>query len=254
MSTISFKKKETVIEINDTIKLFADNMQELGTKIKGYSKEHHKSVLIAIKSMKKILKALKKNSLNDKQIIKAKKNISLLTGMASALFDVSKINPLDISSVGDSLTSALSGVNAVDITQVNAVTDMFNAFKGINKSENIINKFAESVKNFTQACKELMVAMNDNTNAINNVDISNDENGSIFDTLRSKVNNFVETGSNSNNIQQNNTNSIRIANVDEIAKTIAEKINGVLSVDVPDTQVQLLINGSGGNEWTITRY
>jgi hypothetical protein len=254
MTTASFKKDETVTEINDTIKLFADNIQDLGTKIKGYTTGHHVSVIIAIESMKKILKALKKNSLNDKQIIKAKENISLLTGMASALFDVSKINPLYISSIGDSLTSALNGVNAVDITQVNAVTDMFNAFNGINKSENIINKFAESVNNFTQASKELMVAMDDNTNTINNADTSNDENGYAFNALRSKVNNFIETGSNSNNIQQNNTNGIRIMNVDEIAKTIAEKINGVLSVDVPDTQVQLLINGTGGNEWTITRY
>ena len=38
------------------------------------------------------------------------------------------------------------------------------------------------------------------------------------------------------------------------AKTIAEKINGALSIEVPDSQVQLLINGTGGNEWTITRY
>jgi hypothetical protein len=43
-------------------------------------------------------------------------------------------------------------------------------------------------------------------------------------------------------------------NIDELAKTIAEKINGSLSIDVPDTQVQLLINGTGGNEWTITKY
>ena len=40
----------------------------------------------------------------------------------------------------------------------------------------------------------------------------------------------------------------------ESGKTIAEKINGALYVDMPDTQVQLLINGTGGNEWTITRY
>ena len=42
--------------------------------------------------------------------------------------------------------------------------------------------------------------------------------------------------------------------MEEIAKNIAEKINGTLSVDIPDTQVQLLINGTGGNEWIISRY
>jgi hypothetical protein len=248
MSTVFFKKKKNVIEINDTIKLFADNMQDLGNKIKGYSKEHHKSVLIAIESMKKILKALKKNSLNNKQIIKVKKNISLITEMTSALFDMSKINPLDISSVGDSLTSALSGVNAVDITHVNAVTDMFNAFNGINKSESILNKFSESIKEFTSACKDLMNAMDYNTDAINNIDTlgGNASNSSII-----RENNIFEKGYGDN---KNQNDGIRISNIDELARTIAEKINGALYVDVPDTQVQLLINGTGGNEWTITRY
>ena len=40
----------------------------------------------------------------------------------------------------------------------------------------------------------------------------------------------------------------------ENAELIADKINGALSVDVADTQIQLLINGTGGNEWTITKY
>ena len=64
------------------------------------------------------------------------------------------------------------------------------------------------------------------------------------------INNVIETGSNNNS----KTNGVCITNVDEIARTIAEKINGALSVDVSDTQVQLLINGMGGNEWTISRY
>ena len=61
-------------------------------------------------------------------------------------------------------------------------------------------------------------------------------------------------GIDSDNNANNNTNGIRITNVDEVAKAIAEKINGTLSVDMPDAQVQLLINGTGGNEWTISRY
>ena len=50
------------------------------------------------------------------------------------------------------------------------------------------------------------------------------------------------------------TKGIRISNVDEIARNIADKINGSLSLDIPDTQIQLLINGTGGNEWILTRY
>jgi hypothetical protein len=122
---------------------------------------------------------------------------------------------------------------------------MIKAFNGINKSENIINKFAESVKEFTTTCKNLMDAMNYNTDAINNMDTSG-MNGSIINN----ENNIIEVGGNNTN----NNGGVHITNVDEIARTIAEKINGVLSLDVPDTQVQLLINGTGGNEWVISRY
>jgi hypothetical protein len=130
---------------------------------------------------------------------------------------------------------------------------MFDAFGRISKSENVINKFTESVKEFTETCKELMDAMSNNTNAINNMDTSgNKKSGSIFDNIKERVSNFIGGDSNDNTTIQ--TNSVRIANVDELAKTIADKINGALSVDVADTQIQLLINGTGGNEWTITKY
>ena len=125
---------------------------------------------------------------------------------------------------------------------------MFNAFNEINKSENIINKFTESVKEFTETCKNLMDAMNYNTDAINNMDGNNVGSQSTNTTID---NNIIESGYESNNQQ---SGGVRIANVEELAKTIAEKINGSLSVDIPDAQVQLLINGTGGNEWTISRY
>ena len=112
--------------------------------------------------------------------------INELNSGNNELLNISKINPLDVSVIGNSLTSALNGVHSVDISQVKAVTDMFNAFKGINKSENIINKFAESVKEFTEACKDLTEAMNNNIDTINS-DSSFDEDGSIFDKLKNKV-------------------------------------------------------------------
>ena len=131
---------------------------------------------------------------------------------------------------------------------------MFNAFSKISKSENVINKFTESVKEFTETCKDLMDAMGNNTNAINNMGTSGSKkSGSIFDNIKERVSNFIGGDSNDNNTTIQ-TNSVRIANVDELAKTIADKINGALSVDVADTQIQLLINGTGGNEWTITKY
>ena len=79
----------------------------------------------------------------------------------------------------------------------------------------------------------------------------NRNSGSIFSNIKDNVYDFISGESDSNASQ---TNGIRITNVDEVARAIAEKINGALSVDVPDAQIQLLINGTGGNEWTISRY
>jgi hypothetical protein len=219
-------------------KLLKDNTGE-------FTEQNLIGVNFAIKSMKRIINFLKNDTLNNRQIKKARKNISVINDMRTALLSLSNINQSNVSSFGVTISNALSGVNTVDLGQVQAVTNMFNAFNDINKSENIINKFAESVKEFTTTCKNLMDAMNYNTDAINNMDTSG-MNGSIINN----ENNNIEVGGNNTN----DKGGVHITNVDEIARTIAEKINGVLSVDVPDTQVQLLINGTGGNEWTISRY
>ena len=238
----------------DKFTAMAKNIQD---KFGGMKEVDNKSVRSVIRACRSILKFYKRDSLNIIQARRARRSLSLITGMATALSTISKINPSDISVVGDSLTNALNGVQTIDISQVQAVTDMFNAFKGINESENIINKFAESVKEFTASCKELTEAMNNNIDAINNSDTSNDSEGSIFERIKNRVSDFIGIGSDSNNISdntQNNSGGIRIINVDEIANTIAAKINGAISVDIPDTQVQLTINGSGGNEWIISKY
>jgi hypothetical protein len=159
------------------------------------------------------------------------------------------INSSQLLSVGESISNSLSGVESIDISKVQAVTDMFNAFNGINKSESIINKFTETVKEFTKACKDLMNVMGDNTNAINNIGGIGESAKSTKEVLQTSI---IEKSSSNENTSEKE--GIQISNVEEIAKTIAEKINGALYVDIPDTQVQLLINGMGGNEWTISRY
>ena len=250
--SIKFSK---VVKMNKAVKSFVKNAKRFKESIGDYSEKEYNSVVLTIKSMKNIFNFFKKNSLNDKQTQRAKGSISLLSGMADALMNITKVNPSDIISVGDSLTNALGGIQSIDMSQVQAVTNMFSAFKDINKSENVINKFAENVKNFTEACKDLKEAMYSNTDALNNIETYNETQNdiSIWDKLKNKVGGFI--GGNENNyITPNQNDGIRIANVDELAKTIAEKINGTLSVDMPDTQIQLLINGTGGNEWTISRY
>ena len=240
--------------MNDAIRLFTENVSYLKGGIQGFTKSEYTSVNFAVKSMKQILKFLKRNSLNNAQKKQAQENIAILKDVAFVMSNISKINPLNISQVGDAMTNALSGVRSIDISQVEAVTNMFNAFNGINKSESIINKFTESVKEFTETCKELMDAMGNNTDAINNIDMSgNRKSGLSFDNVKERVSDFFGRESNDNSVSVQ-SNGMRITNVDEVAKAIAEKINGALSVDVADTQIQLLINGTGGNEWTITKY
>ena len=101
----------------------------------------------------------------------------------------------------------------------------------------------------------MMKKNGENTDAINGMETprrNNNDVGSIWGKLREKVGDFV----NPDYIykEEEKTNGVRIVNVDELAINIAERINGAISIDVPDTQVQLLINGTGGNEWTITKY
>ena len=238
--------------MNDCVKLFTLSVQDLQSI--EFDKTKYGSIKIAVKSMKKIMRFLKYGTLNPIQRIRARKNLSMLSAVASVVSKLSSINTSNMLSIGDVLSNTLSGVKTVDMGQVIAVTNMFNAFGRISKSENVINKFTESVKEFTETCKDLMDAMSNNTNAINNMDTSGSKKSrSIFDNIKERVGNFIGGDSNDNNTTIQ-TNSVRIANVDELAKTIADKINGALSVDVADTQIQLLINGTGGNEWTITKY
>ena len=207
------------------------------SKLKDFNSD---AVMSSIKAMESITTFLKVNSFNNRQRKRALKTILVLKHMTAAMTELSNINSSNLSSSGEIISNTLTGIDKVDIGKVLAVTNMFNAFSSINKSESIMNKFTESVKEFTEACKNLMNAMGDNTDAIINMDSKGTSESNII--------------SSDENTNTKTYGGVRISNVDELAKTIAEKINGALYVDIPDTQVQLLINGSGGNEWTITRY
>ena len=256
-SILFVPKEEKIKLINESIKEFADTSNHMKTNIGSYTKENFMSVELLIRSMKNIFKFYRKHGLNKKIRAEVKKDMRLLDRMSKTMSKISRIDPLSISSVGDALTTSLEGVHAVKIDQVKAVTNMFRAFKDINKSENIINKFAESVKEFTTVCNDLMEAMNQNTEAISGMD-PNSENDGESSSLWGKIKDAVSPKPLFDDFGNPNDNAkvggVRIVNVDELARTIAERINGAISVDVPDTQVQLLINGTGGNEWTITKY
>ena len=235
--------------MNDAIKLFSKNAKYLKGIGKDFTKSNYNSIKFMLKSMGRILYFLRFFTLNKWQRYRAERNILMLRRMTRTLRGLSQITPSNISSIGSALSNVLSGINKVDLDQVDSVTNLFRAFNRINKSENIINKFTESVKEFTSTCKTLIDAMGYNTDAINNMDTSG-FNIPFFG--RNRNNNSSEGTPKMSPSSQ--PRDVVITNLDELAKAIAEKINGTLSVDMPDTQVQLLINGTGGNEWTITKY
>ena len=232
---------------NIIVNKFTSIANNIKNNTQGLNENDFNGVKIAINSIKNILNFLKEDTLNVIEIYKAKKTLKVLDKMTSVISNISNINHSNLSSIGNTLSNTLDSVKTIDMNQVQAVTNMFNAFNSINKSESIINKFTESVKEFTSTCKNLMESMNYNTDAINNMDTTAFGGSYINET---RDNNIIGFSSDTNT----NRNGINITNVEEIARTIAEKINSTLSVDIPDTQVQLLINGQGGNEWTISRY
>ena len=240
-----------VFDMNTAVISFLSTINSLKNTTNDFTNANYQNTQLIIQSMYDIITFLNLYSMGKYQRFRAYSTLNVLDRMSYTMLFISKLDASNISSVGNALTNTLNGVNAVDIDRVNAVTNMFNAFSKINKTESIIDKFTESVEKFTTACENLMTAMGNNTDAINNMDSFGFGINSPF--INNNENHF-EMGLNDNNPTQQKPNGIRIINVDEIARTIAEKINGAISVDVPDTQVQLLINGSGGNEWTITRY
>ena len=240
-----------VFDMNTAVISFLSTINSLKNTTNDFTNANYQNTQLIIQSMYDIITFLNLYSMGKYQRFRAYSTLNVLDRMSYTMLFISKLDASNISSVGNALTNTLNGVNAVDIDRVNAVTNMFNAFSKINKTESIIDKFTESVEKFTTACENLMTAMGNNTDAINNMDTFG---FGINSPFINNNENYFEMGSNDNNPTQQKPDGIRIINVDEIARTIAEKINGAISVDVPDTQVQLLINGSGGNEWTITRY
>ena len=250
-STLLPLSSHRIDNMNYGVTSFSDTIEYLNGKLQYFTSNSFTNVNLAVKSMKNIFNALKTNTLNKKQRKNAYKNLAILKSLSDTMSNVSNINSSTILSIGDALANTLGEVETIDLSQVEAVTNMFNAFNGINKSKNIIDKFTESVKDFTTSCNNLIDAMSNNTDAINNMETPSSGN-SFGGSIKEKIFNYIGMESESDNSKQKG--GIRISNVDEVAKAIAEKINGALSVDVQDAQIQLLINGSGGNEWTITRH
>lgn len=137
-------------------------------------------------------------------------------------------------------TSFVGAVNTVDVEKASSLTDMFKSFASIGKSSGIFSNFDKRVKQFTDACIELVNAINGNTDAINN----SEEEVTVKDasgeekTVKRKDAELMPK-------------QMLILNVDDLAMAIADQLNS-LDVDC-DANINLQINNESGNEWRITR-
>ena len=131
-------------------------------------------------------------------------------------------------------------VNAVDIDRASSLTDMFKSFASIGKAGNVFSRFDKRVKQFTEACIELVNAINGNTEALNN-----------SDEVVTVKNEFGEQETVKRKDAELMPKQMVILNVGDLANAIAEQLNS-LSVDC-DANINLQINSESGNEWRISR-
>ena len=110
----------------------------------------------------------------------------------------------------------------------------------MGKTSNVFSNFDKRVKQFTDACIELVNAINGNTDAINNSeeevtvkDVSGEEK-----TVKRKDAELMPK-------------QMVMLNVDDLAMAIADQLNS-LNVDC-DANINLQINHEYGNEWRISR-
>lgn len=138
------------------------------------------------------------------------------------------------------LNSFVGRVNTIEMDKVSSLTDLFKSFASIGKGGNIFSKFDKRVQQFTEACIELVNAINGNTDAINNSEeevVVKNEFGEE-ETVKRKDAEFMPK-------------QMTILNINELADAIAEKMNE-MNVDC-DANINLQINNESGNEWRITR-
>ncbi len=139
-----------------------------------------------------------------------------------------------------SAASFVRAVNTVDMEKASSLTDMFKSFASLGKTSNIFSNFDKRVKQFTDACIELVNAINGNTDAINNSEeevVVKDASGEEKTVKRKDAELMPK--------------QMMILNVDDLAMAIADQLNS-LNVDC-DANINLQINNESGNEWRITR-
>ena len=174
---------------------------------------------------------------------KYKKNVDTTV----RLFDKLKtLKDLQSSAISEPFDKIINRVNRLELSKADALTNMFNSFSKI-REKNIFSNFKDSVDEFTKACIQLVEAINGNTDALNN------------DDLTSQDNNSNNSNTSTTTTNTNKGTDVRITNLDELAQMLAQKIaatrvgnGGGVSGGI--ATVDLRINGQGGSQWVIKKY
>lgn len=157
------------------------------------------------------------------------------------LFD--SLNTVSTSGGANTITkmnSMVEKISSIDISKTQSLTNLFKSFADIGKAGGIFSRFDKRVKQFTDACLELINAVNGNTDALNRDD-------EMVTVKNASGEEQVVKRSDAEFMPK----QMSIVNVRDLAMAIADELNS-LSVDC-DASVNLMINGDGGSEWRISR-
>ena len=129
-------------------------------------------------------------------------------------------------------------VDAVNRIQMDKIDALTDMFKAFSKMKNrsIFAPFENSVEQFTRACIRLIEAINGNTDALNADD---------------------DVSATSSASSENRGTAVSITNIEELAEMLAEhigKFSGGGYISSAPTTVELRINGQGGDRWVLSRY
>ena len=226
-----FNKKTKDIDCNKMSSI-VETFEKISSRVFETWKDDYSKRAVQIKnSIKNLIEPFDEGGKN------YRKNVNATTKLFEQMSNPS------FASAGETMRRASSfvrAINTVDMEKAMSLTEMFKSFASLGKTSNVFSNFDKRVKQFTDACIELVNAINGNTDAINNSeeevtvkDVSGEEK-----TVKRKDAELMPK-------------QMVMLNVDDLAMAIADQLNS-LNVDC-DANVNLQINNESGNEWRISR-
>ena len=230
--TIAYFNKKTKDTDCNKISSIVETFEKISSRVFETWKDDYSKRSVQIKnSIKNLIEPFDEGGKN------YRKNVNATTKLFEQMSNPS------FASAGETMRRASSfvrAINTVDMEKAMSLTEMFKSFASLGKTSNVFSNFDKRVKQFTDACIELVNAINGNTDAINNSeeevtvkDVSGEEK-----TVKRKDAELMPK-------------QMVMLNVDDLAMAIADQLNS-LNVDC-DANVNLQINNESGNEWRISR-